>query len=271
LRLPVTSDFRTNFQSYSKHYGVGWLQKPIVAYLRKFHNRTLCTMVPTQAMHDQLKILGFHNLQVVARGVDTQLFTPDKRSTSLRNQWQVDDKTVVILSVGRLATEKNLDLTVKTYQALKQNNRAVKLVFCGDGPYRAKLQTDCPDAIFMGMATHAQLAVAYASADLFMFPSLTETFGNVTLEALASGTPVLAFDCAAAKEVIDDERNGWLVPGEDAQRFVLRALAITQKASTLDATRLNAAASIRKWEWSSIANEVESMFRRVLTSALTER
>jgi glycosyltransferase involved in cell wall biosynthesis len=104
-----------------------------------------------------------------------------------------------------------------------------------------------------------------------MFPSLTETFGNVTLEALASGTPVLAFDCAAAKEVIADERNGWLVPGEDAQRFVLRALAITQKASTLQEARLNAAASIRKWEWSSIATEVENMFRRVLTGALPER
>ena len=103
LRLPVTSDFRTNFQSYSKHYGVGWLQKPIVAYLRKFHNRTLCTMVPTQAMHDQLKLLGFHNLQVVARGVDTKLFTPDKRSSSLRDQWHADDQTLVILSVGRLA------------------------------------------------------------------------------------------------------------------------------------------------------------------------
>jgi glycosyltransferase involved in cell wall biosynthesis len=267
LRLPVTSDFRTNFQSYSKHYGVGWLQKPIVAYLRKFHNRTLCTMVPTQAMHDQLKILGFHNLQVVARGVDTQLFTPDKRSTNLRSQWHADDKTQVILSVGRLAAEKNLDLTVKTYQALKQNNRVVKLVFCGDGPYRAKLQADCPEAIFMGMANQTQLAVAYASADLFMFPSLTETFGNVTLEALASGTPVLAFDCAAAKEVIADEHNGWLVPGEDAQRFVLRALAITQKVSTLQEARLNAAASIRKWEWSSIATKVENMFRRVLKCA----
>jgi glycosyltransferase involved in cell wall biosynthesis len=271
LRLPVTSDFRTNFQSYSKHYGVGWLQKPIVAYLRKFHNRTLCTMVPTQAMHDQLKVLGFHNLEVVARGVDTQLFNPEKRSASLRKQWQVNDRTLVILSVGRLAAEKNLDLTVKTYQALKQNNREVKLVFCGDGPYRAKLQADCPDAIFMGMATHAQLAVAYASADLFMFPSLTETFGNVTLEALASGTPVLAFDCAAAKEVISDERNGWLVQDEDTQRFVLRALAITQKASTLQEARLNAADSIRKWEWSSIATEVEIMFRRVLTGVLTQR
>lgn len=271
LRLPITSDFRTNFQSYSKHYGVGWLQKPIVAYLRKFHNRTLCTMVPTQAMHDQLKVLGFQNLQVVARGVDTQLFNPEKRSASLRKQWQVDDKTLVILSVGRLAAEKNLDLTVKTYQVLKQNNRAVKLVFCGDGPYRAKLQADCPDAIFMGMATQAQLAVAYASADLFIFPSLTETFGNVTLEALASGTPVLAFDCAAAKEVIEDERNGWLVPGEDEQRYVLRALAITQKTSTLQEARQNASTSIRQWEWSSISTKVENQFRQAMTDALIAR
>lgn len=271
LRLPVTSDFRTNFQSYSKHYGVGWLQKPIVAYLRKFHNRTLCTMVPTQAMHDQLRVLGFHNLQVVSRGVDTQLFRPNKRSADLRKQWLANDKTLVILSVGRLAAEKNLDLTVKTYYALKQNNRPVKLVFCGDGPYRTKLQADCPDAIFMGMASQAQLAVTYASADLFVFPSLTETFGNVTLEALASGTPVLAFDCAAAKEVIEDELNGWLVPGEDAQRFVLRALAITQNTCTLQAARLNAAASIRQWEWPTIAVEVENMFRRVLKGFLTDR
>jgi glycosyltransferase involved in cell wall biosynthesis len=108
--------------------------------------------------------------------------------------------------------------------------------------------------------------VAYASADLFLFPSLTETFGNVTLEALASGTPVLAFDCAAAKEVIEDERNGWLVQGEDAQRYVLRALAITQKASTLQDVRQRVATSIRKWEWRSIADEVEHMFRRVLQS-----
>lgn len=248
LRLPVTSDFRTNFQSYSQHYGVGWLQKPIVAYLRKFHNRTLCTMVPTHAMHEQLKTLGFQNLQVVARGVDTRLFTPDKRSAELRSAWQADEQTLVLLSVGRLAAEKNLDLTVKTYQALKQNQRHVKLVFCGDGPYRAKLQSECPDAIFMGMATQAQLAVAYASADLFLFPSLTETFGNVTLEALASGTPVLAFDCAAAKEVIEDQRNSWLVQGSDAQRYVLRALAITQKLTHLQDVRRNVVASVHKWE-----------------------
>lgn len=264
LRLPVTSDFRTNFQSYSQHYGVGWLQKPIVAYLRKFHNRTFCTMVPTLAMQEQLHALGFLKLQVVARGVDTQMFTPSKRSQALRSTWQADEKTWVLLSAGRLASEKNLDLTVKTYLALKQNKRRVKLVFCGDGPYRNKLQADCPDAIFMGMVTHAQLAVAYASADLFLFTSLTETFGNVTLEALASGTPVLAFDCAAAKEVIEDEHNGWLVAGEDSQRYVLRALAITQKDAALQQARQHASTSIQKWEWRAIANQVENLFRQVL-------
>jgi len=265
LRLPVTSDFRTNFHSYSKHYGVGWLSKPIVAYLRKFHNRTHCTMVPTRALKAQLQAAGFENLRIVARGVDTQLFHPGQRSDTLRSQWQADDKTVVLLSVGRLAPEKNLDLIVSTYLALSQNGRRVKLVFAGDGPYRSKLESDCPKAIFMGMCSHAELAHVYASADLFLFPSLTETFGNVTLEAMASGTPVLAFDCAAATEVIRDGNNGWLVQGEDAQRFVLKALEITQKKTTLSAAKLQAAQSIRPWDWHEIVSQVEVIFRNAMT------
>lgn len=266
LRLPVSSDFRTNFQSYSKHYGVGWLQKPILAYLRKFHNRTQCTMVPTQAIREQLHEMGFQNLHTIGRGVNTALFNPQKRSAALRAQWHADDDTLVLLSVGRLAVEKNLELTVKTYNALLQKNRKVRLVFCGDGPYRHKLQSDCPDAIFMGMATHPELAVAYASADLFLFTSLTETFGNVTLEALASGTPVLAFDCAAAKEVISDGHNGWLVKDESSVLYVLRALDICQNMHTLREARQHTHKSIQKWEWSSIASQVEQLLRQVVSS-----
>jgi len=266
LRLPVSSDFRTNFQSYSKHYGVGWLQKPILAYLRKFHNRTQCTMVPTQAIREQLHGMGFQNLHTIGRGVNTALFNPQKRSADLRAQWHADDDTLVLLSVGRLAAEKNLELTVKTYNALLQRNRKVRLVFCGDGPYRHKLQADCPDAIFMGMATHPELALAYASADLFLFTSLTETFGNVTLEALASGTPVLAFDCAAAKEVISDGHNGWLVNDESSVLYVLRALDICQNLHTLREARQHTHKSILKWEWSSIASQVEQLLRQVVSS-----
>ena len=116
----------------------------------------------------------------------------------------------------------------------------------------------------MGMCTQDQLATAYASADLVLFPSLTETFGNVTLEALASGTPVLAFDCAAASELIEDAKNGWLVQGEDPQRYVLKALEITQKPAVLRAARPHTHSSIRQWDWQEIATQVESIFRDAL-------
>ena len=264
LRLPVTSDFRTNFHSYCQHYGVGWLSKPIVAYLRKFHNRTLFTMVPTQAMKHQLEAMGFKNLKVVARGVDTQLFHPNKRSSAMRDSWKVKPETMVLLSVGRLAAEKNLDLTVQTYQALINAGRHVKMVFVGDGPMRAIIEAKCPDAIFMGMCSHEQLSTLYASADLLLFPSLTETFGNVTLEALASATPVLAFDCAAASDFIKDHQNGWLINSNEPQTYIHRALEITSLQGTLRCAREFTRASVAHLGWDEIAGQVEIIFQRAI-------
>ena len=100
LRLPVTSDFRTNFHAYSEHYGVGWLRKPMVSYLRKFHNLTQLTMVPTRALRAQLMEMGFENVQVVARGVDTKLFNPQRRSEALRREWGAGPDSLVMLVVG---------------------------------------------------------------------------------------------------------------------------------------------------------------------------
>ncbi len=267
LRLPVTSDFRTNFHSYCQHYGVGWLTKPIMAYLKKFHNRTAFTMVPTQAMKYQLEALGFKNLKVVARGVDTQFFHPNQRDESLRQSWNVKPETLVMLSVGRLAAEKNLDLTIETYQALKAAGRDVQMVFAGDGPMRAVTQAKCPDALFVGMCTHAQLTQVYASADLVLFSSLTETFGNVTLESLASGTPVLAFDCAAAGEFITHHKNGWLADCDAPQAYIQCALDITQDTSTLRAAREHARASVEHLGWDEIASQVETIFQRAIDLA----
>ena len=266
LRLPVTSDFRTNFHSYSKHYGVGWLSKPIVAYLRKFHNNTACTMVPTRLLQNDLHKLGFENLRVVARGVDTALFHPAKRDQALRTSWGADANTLVLLSVGRLALEKNLNLVVKTYLALRAAGRAVRLVFVGDGPHRSGLQAICPDAVFLGMCGHDRLASIYPSADLFLFPSLTETFGNVTLEALACGTPVLAFDRAAASELVQNDRNGWLVQGDNEDEYADMALHVTRDREQLFGMRASTSESVAALDWMQIVVQVENLLLQTQAS-----
>ena len=260
LKLPVTSDFRTNFQSYSKHYGVGWLRKPIVAYLRKFHNATACTMVPTRELMRTLSQNGFANLKVVSRGVDTKLFNISKRDSSLRSSWGATDDTKVLISVGRMAPEKNLDQVLKTYEALKVTGQAFKLVMVGDGPLKEQFQKRYPEIIFPGMLSQSNLAAYYASSDLFIFPSQTETFGNVTLEALASGIPVLAFDCAAARDWVQTGVNGWLVAENNPEGFAAQAVTIFNSKDLLDQITQSTRQQVVHLDWDQIAEQVESVF-----------
>ena len=259
LKLPVTSDFRTNFQSYSKHYGVGWLRKPIVAYLRKFHNATACTMVPTKELQRTLSENGFLNLKVVARGVDTSLFNLAKRDINLRQSWGANEQTKVIISVGRMAPEKNLDQVLRAFEALRFMGNQLKLVMVGDGPLREQFQLKYPEIIFPGMLDQTDLARYYASADLFVFPSQTETFGNVTLEALASGIPVLAFDCAAARDWVQTGVNGWLVPENYPEGFALQAVEIFKSPSLLAQVTQSTRQQIVRLDWDQIAEQVESV------------
>ena len=260
LKLPVTSDFRTNFQSYSKHYGVGWLRKPIVAYLRKFHNATACTMVPTRELMRTLSQNGFANLKVVSRGVDTKLFNISKRDTSLRSSWGATDDTKVLISVGRMAPEKNLDQVLKTYEALKVTGQAFKLVMVGDGPLKEQFQKRYPEIIFPGMLSQSNLAAYYASSDLFIFPSQTETFGNVTLEALASGIPVLAFDCAAARDWVQTGVNGWLIAENNPEGFAAQAVTVFKSKDLLDQITQSTRQQVVQLDWDQIAEQVESVF-----------
>ncbi|MFN3495027.1 MAG: glycosyltransferase family 4 protein [Hydrogenophaga sp.] len=264
LRLPVSTDFRTNFHAYSQHYGMGWLRKPIVAYLRKFHNLSHCTMVPTRALCAELLGGGFQNLRVVARGVDTALFHPARRSEALRARWGADDQSLVLLVVGRLAQEKNLDAAVAAFDAMRQHHPGVKLVFAGHGPLREVLQQRCPQAVFTGSLGHFELAGCYASADLLLFPSLTETFGNVTLEALASGLPVLAFNTAAASDWVVHGHNGWQVQGTDTAAYAAQAAALAQQPQALVAAREPARAQVAQLGWPQIAAQVETVFLDVM-------
>lgn len=260
LGIAVTSDFRTNFHSYSRHYGLGFLDRFVQAYLRHFHNQTLCTMVPTQALRDALDAQGVQRLQVVARGVDTALFDPARRDEALRVRWGAGPLDTVVLVVGRLAAEKNLSLALRSFAAMRRVAPRLRMVFVGDGPLRQSLQQRCPAALFTGAQSHDELALSYASADLLLFPSLTETFGNVTLEALASGLPVLAFDSAAAAEHLRDGVNGWRVAPGDAQAFVQTAERLAGQPGWLAGARSAARASVAGLAWPQVAARVESVF-----------
>lgn len=265
LRLPLSTDFRTNFHAYSQHYGIGWLRKPIAAYLRKFHNLADCTMVPSSDLLQDLCAQGFERLMVVARGVDAARFSPVHRSEALRAQWGVAPDQPVLLSVGRLAREKNLDLLVRCWQAMHARQPDLKLVVVGDGPSRNALAQACPEALLVGAQSGDELARHYASADLFVFPSVTETYGNVTPEALASGLAVLAFDYAAAAELIRHGDNGLLAPRGDEAAFLSSAMDMVNKPALVQRLRERGRATTLTQDWGQIARQVEAVWHQLLT------
>jgi glycosyltransferase involved in cell wall biosynthesis len=220
LGLPVSSSFHTNFHAYSSHYGFGFLNRPALAYLRYFHNRTCATFAPTDELNAGLSRDGFARLRLLARGVDTKLFSPAHRSESLRAQWGLAPKDLAVVHVSRLAPEKNYPLVIEACAAIRAAHPRAKFIFASDGPLRKKLQRAHPWIHFTGFLTPEALAAHYASADLFLYASLTETFGNVVLEAMASGLPVVAFNYAAAARFIRHGENGWLVPCADRIAFL---------------------------------------------------
>ena len=268
LKLPVTSDFRTNFDAYSRHYGVGWLRKPIMAYLRKFHNRTLATMVPTEDLCAKLVASGFRHVQVVGRGVDTDRFSPIHRSQALRESWGAGPQTLVVACVGRLAPEKNLGCLLQAFAAIKARRPDSRLLLVGDGPSRRELQAACPDASFAGLRSGLDLSAHYASADMLLFPSTTETFGNVTPEAMASALPVLAYDYAAAAQLIRSGENGMLARFDRTESFIARATAMACDPAGLRAMGQRARESMHAQGWDRIIGQVEALLRQALTQPL---
>ncbi|MCK6390214.1 MAG: glycosyltransferase family 1 protein [Azonexus sp.] len=259
LGIPVTSGFHTNFDHYSVHYGMGWMRPAVAAYLRMLHRRTRATMVPTEALAAELAGAGIPGVRVVGRGVDTALFSPVRRDPVLRANWGADEAAPVCLYVGRLAPEKNLPLAEKCFAAIQVWEPAARMVWVGDGPAMARLKVEHPDHHFAGVRVGEDLARHYASADLFIFPSLSETYGNVVAEAMASGVPVVAYRSAAAAELVVDRRNGVLASPGDEKAFVASALWALEDAGHLNGMRHAAAESMLRRNWPAVISRFESV------------
>jgi glycosyltransferase involved in cell wall biosynthesis len=259
LRIPVYSGFHTNFHRYVAHYRAGWLRRPMAAYLRRFHNATAGTLVATVSLRDELTAAGFRNLGVLGRGVDCRRFDRARRSTELREAWGASARDLVTLYVGRLAPEKNVELAIEAYRAMRRVNPRLRFVIVGDGPLRRVLERDHPDLVFCGFRTGDDLAVHYASADVFLFPSETETFGNVTLEAMASGLVVIAYDYAAARVHVTDGASGLVVPRGDRQGFVATAENLARAPESVPSLRRRAREAMEALDWARVVERFERL------------
>ena len=236
LRVPVASGFHTNFHSYMKHYKLPLLETMVEGFLRRTHNRTLRTFAPSGDVVEKLRGIGIRDISLLGRGVDTRLFNPSRRSRRLRESWGIDPENgLAAIFVSRIAAEKNIPLAIRAFKRVQERIPGAHCLFVGDGPERSRLEATHPELEFTGMRTGEDLACYYASADLFIFPSVTETFGNVVTEAMASGLVTIAFDYAAPKELIEPERSGFLAEYADEAAF-MQALDRALKARDAWAT-----------------------------------
>lgn len=265
LGVPVTSGFHTNFDRYSVHYGQGWMRPAVSAYLRSLHRHTRATLVPTEALAAELAGMGISGVRVVGRGVDTALFDPARRELALREAWGVKGDGLACLYVGRLAPEKNLTLACRAFSAIRAQQPRAQMIWVGDGPSRQQLEIDHPGNVFAGTRHGLDLAAHYASADLFLFPSLSETYGNVVAEAMASGLPVLAYRGAAAAELIVDRVNGLTRASGDELAYLdaAREMAAADRLH-LQSIALEARRSVLPRSWESVVASFESVISEAL-------
>lgn len=261
LGLPATSSFHTNFHAYGGHYGVAALRDATLAYLRWFHNRTRCTLAPTRQMVEELAAERFRGLGVMARGVDTALFDPARRDEALRAGWGAGPGDPVALYVGRIAAEKNLGLAVEAFLKLREREPRLRFVLVGDGPAKEPLQRAHPEFHYAGMRRGAELAAHYASGDLFLFPSVTETFGNVVTEAMASGLVTVGYDYAATREHVREGRNGFSAAFGDASAFHAAAARALAERGRWPEIRVAARTTALGLTWEAVVGRFEADIR----------
>jgi glycosyltransferase involved in cell wall biosynthesis len=265
LQLPVVSSYHTNFARYLASYRLGALEAVAWRYLRWFHNRTALTLCPTPSIRRLLMERGFANVETWSRGVDGGRFRPGLRDPQLRRDLGFDSGDVVLLYVGRLAPEKNLAMLFAAFRQLQGPKR---LLLVGDGPLRRELERTAPaGVIFAGYRQGEDLARHYASADIFAFPSLSETFGNVLLEAMAAGLPVVGFPVPGPADLVRPGATGLLASAVDAPSLATALQPLLEDSDLRRRLGQAARSYAESQDWDAVNAGVRTHYRRVGSAA----
>ena len=266
--LPVLASVHTRFETYPQYYGMGFLEPAVIGLLRRFYHRCDALVAPSQSQIDELKAQGMHDdISLWSRGVERSLFDPSKRDLAWRRSLGLADDDVAIVFLGRLVMEKGLDVFAETIVELRKRQVPHKVLVIGDGPARGWFEKALPGGIFVGFQTGDDLARALASGDIFFNPSITETFGNVTLEAMACGLPVVAAGATGAASLVIDGETGQLVPPGKPDVFAPACAEVLAAYCTDNALRLAHGAAgeqrSRHYSWDRINQAVVDTYLRL--------
>ena len=268
LNIPVVASLHTLFETYLDYYHLGFFRPMGERYLARFYKRCDYVLAPNEIIAEDLKRttgLG-ERIRIWSRGVDHNLWSPDRRNLEWRRSQGYADDEPVLLFFGRLVKEKGLDVFEGVIQELRERGHKARPLIVGAGPAGDDLASRLGDAVFTGHIESTTLATAVASADILINPSTTEAFGNVNLEAMASGVALVSADAPAAKALVEHGRNGLLVPAKD-----VTAYADAVESLMVDAERRRRIAqagveSSQTYRWSAILDRVIDTYRIAVTS-----
>jgi phosphatidylinositol alpha 1,6-mannosyltransferase len=264
--LPVVASFHTHFVSYFRYYGVPWLEPLGWRLLRWFYGRCDRVYAPSWSIIRELEGQGLGNLELWSRGIDGERFSPAYRDPALRARIGADADTPVLLLVSRLVKEKDLADLVEVDRILRARGVRFRLALVGDGPMRAELEERLPDAVFAGHRHGAELAAWYASADVFLFPSTTETLGNVVLEAMASGLPTVVVDRGGPQDLVEPGETGFVARANDVVDLADRAERLLRDPAERERMAAAAHAAAAERDWERINGRLLESYRELVAS-----
>lgn len=262
--IPVVSVFHTDFPSYLAYYRLGFAVKLAWKYLAWFYNTSTIVLAPNERV--RLKLAAYHirNIEIWSRGIDKQLFDPSRRSEKLRSAWNAENRRVV-LYVGRFVIYKDIEVVMRLYERFMEGEYAdkVRFVMIGSGPAENEMRRRMPEAVFTGYLTGVALPEAYASGDIFLFPSTTEAFCNVALEALASGLPVVVSDVGGCRDLVDRSAGGLVASAGNVADFYGKCLELLDNSFRYKELRANALAFAKTQSWSMINGKLIDWYQKM--------